>query len=225
LGDRLYKFAGYGRYGRQTLARAERLRGWAPEPLELADGFLATRWVEGRQPALTEEFIEHAARYLAFVRREFASSEPAQSLEELVEVNTGLTVKSCQGQPVHLDARVAPHEWLETASGWIKTDALDHHDDHFFPGPQDTAWDLAAFSAEFGGGEYLLERYIDESGDRDAAGRLPFFRLAYLAFRLGYCELAAQSLNGSEDAMRFRSEGRRYRELIWRTTTDGQLCA
>ncbi len=42
-----------------------------------------------------------------------------------------------------------PHEWLLTATGYMKTDALDHHDDHFLPGCQNIAWDVACASVEF----------------------------------------------------------------------------
>ena len=31
-----------------------------------------------------------------------------------------------------LDGRMLPHEWIETSSGFLKTDAVDHFDDHFF---------------------------------------------------------------------------------------------
>ena len=43
-----------------------------------------------------------------------------------------------------MDNRMFPHEWLATRRSYIKTDGTDHHDDHFYPGPQDIAWDLAA---------------------------------------------------------------------------------
>ncbi len=49
-----------------------------------------------------------------------------------------------------MDGRMMPHEWLATDAGILKTDAIDHHDDHFVPGPQDIAWDVAGFAAEFG---------------------------------------------------------------------------
>ncbi|MBZ5585043.1 MAG: hypothetical protein LAQ30_23105, partial [Acidobacteriia bacterium] len=39
------------------------------------------------------------------------------------------------GAAIALDGRMLRHEWLETARGYMKADALDHHDDHFFPGP------------------------------------------------------------------------------------------
>lgn len=224
---RLHKFAGYGRYGKATLERAQRLAGFTPPVLGLEDGFLVSRWVEARPVRLTRAFIEHAARYLTHITREFSAGEAAdvETLAKMIEVNTGRpwTGPLPEARPVALDARMLRHEWLETPHGYLKTDAFDHHDDHFFPGPQDIAWDLAAFEIECGGGERVLECYQRQSGDRDAAARLPFYRAAYLAFRLGYCDMAARTLGSGPDAARFRRARSRYQTLIrsekWTTKT------
>ena len=83
------------------------------------------------------------------------------------------------GEAVLLDGRMLRHEWLETAEGFVKSDALDHHDDHFFPGPQDHGlgtW--AAFSVEFSldaaGEAHMLACYSRASGDRGRC-RAPAF--------------------------------------------------
>jgi hypothetical protein len=95
---------------------------------------------------------------------------------------------------------------------------VDHHDDHFYPGPQDIAWDVAGTCLEFGlDGEArrgFLARYVRESGDAAIAQRLPYHAVAYLAFRLGYASLAAESLGDDPDAARFRAETLRYRALL-----------
>jgi hypothetical protein len=225
--DRLYKFAGYGRYGRAKLERAERLAGFIPPVLGLEDGFLVSRWVEGRSARPSREFVEHAATYLAHVAREFPTGESADTgaLAAVIEQNTGRpwTRGLPDGRAVTLDGRMLPHEWLETSGGFVKTDALDHGDDHFYPGPQDIAWDLAAFGLEFGCQERLLECYSRVSGDHDAGSRVPFYRAAYLAFRLGYCDMAAKALAGSADGARFQRARERYDAMIgseaWVTTT------
>jgi hypothetical protein len=211
---RLYKFAGYGRYGRAALERANRLAPFTTAPAGLENGFLVVPWLEGAPVRLCAGFIEFTARYFAFLRREFSLGHAAdtRSLAEMIEVNTGRPWDGPipEGEAVALDGRVLPHEWLETPDGYVKLDGLDHHDDHFFPGPQDIAWDLAAFDIEFGGGEYLMERYRRESGDQTIGTRLPFYRAAYLAFRLGYTDLAARSLGASDDAARFRRDRTGY---------------
>src|SRR5206468_7226996 len=87
---------------------------------------------------------------------------------------------------VRLDNRMMPHEWLRTRDGFIKTDSASHYDDHFYPGPHDTAWDLAGASMELGlhaaGERLLIEEYIVASRDVGIYERLPFMRAAYAAF-------------------------------------------
>jgi hypothetical protein len=224
---RLYKFAGYGRYGREKLARAERLSGWIPPALGLEDGFLVSRWIDGAPVRPTRDLVEHAANYLAHVAREFSTGEPAgvEDLAHMIEVNTGCawTEALPEAQAVFLDGRMLRHEWLDTADGYKKTDALDHYDDHFYPGPQDIAWDLAACGVEFDCEERLVECYVRASGDTRVAERLPFYRAAYLAFRVGYCDMAANALGDSADGARFREARERYQSRIrseaWTTRT------
>ena len=210
-GGQFYKFAGYGRYGRAILERARALAAFIPRTYGLKDGFLVSDWVSARQPSVTTEFLDHVARYLNFVRSRFAIAGGAVSLAEMIAVNTGEEWPDPEPleEAVQLDARMMRHEWLETRDGWLKADALDHHDDHFYPGPQDIAWDIAGFSIEFGleaeGEQYLLERFARLSGDC-AAARLPFYRTAYLAFRLGYADMAGEMLRAERD---------RYAAILW----------
>ncbi|MGI9090036.1 MAG: hypothetical protein ACR2GG_02900, partial [Gemmatimonadaceae bacterium] len=121
-------------------------------------------------------------------------------------------------RPVALDGRMLPHEWLRSGDTLIKTDATDHHDDHFFPGTQDIAWDLAATAVEFKlddrAERYLLERYSAASGDRHIAERVPFYRIAYLAHRVGYATLASETLDPSDDQSRWLAMAAAYRNQL-----------
>ncbi len=123
-------------------------------------------------------------------------------------------------RPVALDGRLLAHEWIETGTGYTKVDAMDHHDDHFFPGCQDIAWDIAAASIELGltgpDQRHLLGRYRSLSGDQAIARRLHQYAVAYLAFRLGYTTLASEALGRSDDGLRFSTERQRYRNLLRR---------
>jgi len=239
---RLCKFVGLGERGELAFDRACRLAdaGFAPEPLHLVHGFLVTRFVSGRPLATTEvrpDIVDRVADYLAFVRRTWPATPAAaatDALLEMVRVNVaealGRTPAALRrrlgaapaggGHPVALDARMLPHEWLSTASGLVKTDGTDHHDDHFFPGCVDSAWDVAGAAIELGlgpGGQaHLVRRYRAASGDRDVARRLPFYRVAYLAQRVGYTELAARTCPGGPDRARFRRLRRRYTALLRR---------
>jgi hypothetical protein len=105
-----------------------------------------------------------------------------------------------------IDGRMLAHEWIRTPAGLEKVDAIDHGADHFLPGPQNPAWDLAAAIVELGptkaGVTRLLDGYARASGDR-AGDRLSVYRAAYAALRAGYASMAAETLAGTPEARRF----------------------
>lgn len=236
----LARFAGFGRKGQTALARGRALEeaGWGPPVVGKAEGFLLTRFVSGR-PLLPRDFtpdlLETLASYLAWVRDRYPAekgTEP-ETMMEMIRINVAEEFeKDWSGRlgsldllyrptpATALDGRIFPHEWISTPGGYLKTDGTDHHDDHFFPGATDIAWDLAAACIEFrlpkDGAALLLRRYADLSGDGDISRRLPFHRLAYLAFRLGYARLGAQSLSPSDDGRRFDRAANRYARLLRR---------
>jgi hypothetical protein len=121
-------------------------------------------------------------------------------------------------RPVALDGRMQPHEWIRTSRGYLKTDAVHHHDDHFFPGCQDIAWDVAGTCLEFNlepeHRQHLIRRYEALSQDSTIAARLPLHAITYLAFRLGYSTQASSSLGQSPDGRRFADAAVRYGKLL-----------
>jgi HAD superfamily hydrolase (TIGR01662 family) len=238
----LLRFAGLGRFGADRSLRAEWLAaaGVAPAPRGFALGYLGTEWLmPARRPmrsGLPEPPpLDRVARYLALLASQ-PTVEPGLSAEELigsVAANTRealgdrwadlaegelRAIGTLEAPAVAHDGRMLAYEWVTGPGGPLKTDALDHHDDHFLPGPTNIAWDLAGTVVEFGLGEAaaaeLARRYRAYSGDRDAAGRLPAFKTAYLAVRLGYVTLAGQSLGGTPDGRRFDRLIRRYRRAL-----------
>lgn len=226
------KFAGFGSRGRACFDRAKMLHAarFTPAPLELANGFLFSSFAAGRPVSkMSPELMRVMIRYLAHIRREFSLNQPAP-LDDLFEMTAfnlhealGISWEPPQapaGAPACLlDGRMLVHEWIETASGFLKTDAVDHGDDHFFPGPRDIAWDVAAAAIEFSLHDQLelLDAYARISGDRDIQGRFPFYALAYSAFRFGYCQMARSAV-GAGERDRFRREADRYRAAIHRYT-------
>jgi hypothetical protein len=239
----LLKFAGLGRFGRRAQARAERLAdaGFTLPPLALRHGFLAAEVAPGRPLRRGEAnwaLALRIAEYLAYIAREFRSGRPASAdaLFELITVNTaqaGLALPAAalhrlealrphieQTEAVALDARMLPHEWVGADGHWVKTDATDHHDDHFFPGPQDPAWDVAATLVEFrlpaGAEQAFLDRYCTLAGDTTLSDRLPLLQLAYLAFRLGYASLAADATAGTDDGPRWETCKATYTQCLRR---------
>ncbi len=205
----LWKFAGLGRYGRSRLERAEALwrAGFGPRPLGLENGFLRMEWVAGRPVRqMTTALADTMARYLAFVRDAFPPGDgaPPALLREMARVNAGIEVELPDDAPRSaIDGRMLPQEWIETRSGYLKADALDHHDDHFLPGSQNIAWDVAGAAVEFG---------VDALSERLGVTKIldPYLK-AYRAFRLGYATLAARALAGSRDAERFEASMAAYR--------------
>ncbi len=183
-GQSVRKFSGLGRYGEAKLQRAGLLAdaGFSPAVFGLKGGFLETALVAGLPGEVPPP--SRLAEYLAFRCKHFATGDPTrpEELLEMIEVNTGVTwLKMPEAAPaVITDGRLLPHEWV----GHFKTDALDHGDNHFFPGPTDIAWDIAAVKAELG--MDVVDDYARLSGDWGITQRLPFYAVAYRAFRSGY---------------------------------------
>ena len=241
--SRLARFAGLGEYGCEVAARAAVLHdaGWSARPLGLNRGFLATEAVDGvplSAATVTDDFIRHAAAYVAWLRRHASTSRVADvtPLVQMLLTNTrealgvewlgaaevlSRDASGFQEPATAVDGRMQPHEWLMTSGGgWLKTDALDHHRDHFLPGCTDAAWDVAGLLIEFElASRNVVGEYARRAGDHAISHRLPFFLAAYAAFRAGYCALATQALGDSDDGRRFEELGVRYREAL-RTTLE-----
>ena len=231
----------------QGLAEA----GFTTAPTSVVHGFLVTPFVPGSPLGANEPvdaaLLETLATYLAHISCTQATqpSVTQESLLEMVVTNTaeGLgdewlprlqrRLTECGAswcaRTVALDGRMLPHEWIRAHTGYLKTDAVHHHDDHFFPGCQDIAWDVAATCLEFrldpDQRRRLIQRYRTLSRDATIAGRLPRHAITYLSFRQGYATLAARTLGeGSADGRRFADAALRYRKLLCteleRTTTE-----
>jgi hypothetical protein len=231
---RLIRFAGLGRYGTATALRARMLfeAGLGEGPGTLTDGFLDLPFVAGApvvSGTVTASEASAMGRYIGGISRVFgADAETSEAaLMPMLETNvsellseSGRLPDFVPGPVVRVDGRMLAHEWVRTANGLRKVDALDHHSDHFFPGPTDSAWDLAGATIELSLGDTaaraLLDEYTRASGDARVAARLPFYRAAYAAFRGGYCAMQADALNGTPEAERFARACDRYVEALRR---------
>lgn len=241
----LLRFAGLGRYGRVVADRARTLgdAGLAPRVLGAHGGFVATEWLAG-EPAHEGEaeppLVGAIARHVAHLATTSRTGKPVP-FDELLHITSVNTTESLgeafadrlvsaleRFRPrmarVHtcaVDGHMLPHEWIRAARGWIKVDGVDHHDDHFLPGDQDPAWDIAGAEIELLLDRdqrcTLVEEYARLSGDHDVAARLPFHRAVYLATRLGYVTLSAEALGDEPDATRLRVLARRYAAMLRRT--------
>jgi hypothetical protein len=233
----MLRFAGLGRYGKDVHDRGCELAaaGFTPPVEGMSDGFLRLQVVSGRAASsadVSTGFIDRISAYAAHLQqhaRTGAESSPADLLEMML-FNTGEALGAGYadqlramlsrlrafepGPEVAIDGRLLPHEWILTGSTIVKTDAFDHYQDDFFPGPTDIAWDLAGAFVECGlsldGEERLVQKYRQLSNDVAIHTRLPFYRVAYLAYRVGYATVARQALNGSADGRRFAVLAGRY---------------
>ncbi len=237
----LLKFSGLGRYGREKRRFAEGLAnaGFTPPVLGLVNGFLVTRFVPGRPVAANHNnpgFLDAIAGYLAHLQNTFprGQSAPFEQMHEMVTANVReglgeawtkrldiletLYKKIDPREATFIDGRMLPHEWIAASGRYLKTDGANHFNDHFFPGLQDIAWDIASVLSEFDFGpreqKRLLRQYISLSGDRDVSARLPFYRIVYLAYRLGYATEAKNALRGDPDGERFGALAARYGSLL-----------
>jgi len=227
------RFAGLARYGQEKLDRARTLAeaGFSMAPIRLEEGWLMLEFVPGRPLVaddVCDELIDRMAAYIAFRGRAFATGAPCSTdaLADMIRVNANIDPPPAPAgaEAVITDGRMMPHEWIAASAGYLKTDALDHGDNHFLPGPTDICWDLAGAMIEWqldeSGRARLLEQYVRESADRDAPERLQFYLIAYAAFRMGYTRLAITALPPSAERERMEALYDRYVEQIEKETAE-----
>lgn len=220
----IWKFAGLGRRGRLAfdLQAAAAEAGFGPRPVAFARGYVATARLDARplrRREIDDVALARALDWLVFVARSRGTGAPADPapLADALRRNAELaglgplspaaerTLAALPPAPaVRVDGRFQPHEWLAGPAGLLKTDAVDHGDDHFLPGPADLAWDVAGLVEEWGlddrtagaAGAALATRLADPS----LPARLAPYRAFYAAARLGFTTLAAPGAAGRDGA-------------------------
>ncbi|HEX3322178.1 MAG TPA: hypothetical protein VHR84_15840 [Terriglobales bacterium] len=232
-GREFLKFDGLGRYGRAVLQRNRLIHdnGFGVPLLDNCDGVSTYERIVGSPLSaadLNSDCLQQLAKYCAFRSCSFAA--PTQSATLLAEmtrhnvreelgIELELSVNDLDSdQPVITDGKMQPWEWLRDGVGrFIKTDAGTHGDDHFYPGPTDIAWDLAGTIVEWNLDEksagIFLEQFRRNGGRTDAA-RLHSFLVAYCAFRVGYCRMAAAALQDPVEQIRFAKAANFYRNRL-----------
>jgi hypothetical protein len=233
---RIARFAGLGAIGGRRKDRAAMLHsaGFGPAPVELRAGMLDLEWHEGRPVEKpTDDLIARGAEYLAFIRSNCATGgvDDMDELRSMIATNVaeaGLIADadaaahaaSAATRRVAIDGRMMLHEWIDTSTGLMKVDALDHHDDDFFPGCRDIAWDVAGACVEWNldadGVDRFVSAYRRASHDMDIERRLPFYEAAYAAYRIGYARMAADCVTDIGEARRFKGLEMRYANRLRR---------
>ncbi len=236
---RLAKFAGIGFYGKPLYERASQLgrSGFAPPCLEFQNGFVISEFMPGRPLETSSadgELMDTAIGYLDFLRRNFPAvqehtrTETAEMILENTREGLGAVWAGRAGRlladenpferynATAIDGRMSPHEWIRTPKGLIKTDGVEHHADHFFPGCQNVLWDFAGLCTEFSWSgaqrRQLVAKVKSVTSETVDRQHLLFYETAYLAYRLGYCKMASEMLGDDDD-------GRRFSETISRIST------
>ena len=226
---RLFKFAGLGHYGNAVFEREKRVAaaGFGLMPSEEGDGFISYPWLEVRRLSandLSAEILAGLAEYCAFRQRAFrielSNLDALQTMAQHNPRELGFdpAVELRLERPVIADGRMQPHKWLLTTEGkLLKTDSGSHGDDHFFPGPTDIAWDMAGAIVEWRMDEQQREEFLDRyhraAGD-DASARIDGFIKAYTVFRLAYCLMAANAMDGSDEQERLQRAAAMYRAAL-----------
>lgn len=239
----LLRFAGLGRWGAEAADRARRLAAAdaGPEVLGFHDGFLALRWAEGapvtRDAGRDPAFRAALTRYLAVRAKAFVTGREvdAAPILEMLRTNAaealgpatpglGPALRRLERLPareaVVADARVHAWEWVRTAAGFAKVDAVDHGDGLRLPGPTDRAWDLAGAVVEFDLDEpaaaELVRRCAGTAPAEAAAlaAAVAAYRPAYAALQLGAAMLAMHEAEDAEDRARWQVEAGRYRAAL-----------
>lgn len=220
---RLWKFAGLGRRGREAFRLTEALAdaGLGPRPVAYRTGYVASARLDGRplrRRSADAGAVGRALDHLAFVARSRRTGRIADSAPLVAALRRNAELAGLgplspavervlaalpSGPEVRVDGRLQPHEWLATSAGLLKTDAADHGDDHFLPGPTDPAWDVAGLIEEWSLGDRaaeVIERAARAQGDPTLAARTPAYRAFYAAVRLGFATTAAPGAGGRDRA-------------------------
>lgn len=241
----LIRYAGLGHWGRLAVSRAEALAaiGAGPPVAGSGDGFMLLHWLDGRpvrrDAAATVDFIDSVGRYVCARARRFRTGravDPVPIVEMLLANGGEVFGRNAPGlaaaalrlerlprrEAVVPDARLQPHEWLRTADGYRKVDAVDHGAGLRLPGPTDPAWDVAAAAVELSldspAAERLAHRYAAAAGEPPAAlaAAATAYRPACAAYGLGEASLSAREAPNDRDRRRLEAEAAFYRGALGR---------
>src|SRR4051812_3097879 len=123
-------------------------------------------------PLFHHDLLQRIAHYCAFRGQAFRTHQTRKSqLGAMVEFNLrsefGDPLNFTPGlldteNPVLVDGRMQPYEWILQENGTLlKVDGTTHGDDHFFPGPTDIAWDLAGTIVEWNLDQNATQFFLD----------------------------------------------------------------
>jgi hypothetical protein len=227
-----FKFEGLGAYGEIAQNRARRLAkaGFSSNVQDAGGGFARYNVIKGHcldYVDISAGALEQVAKYCAFRAIEFRERYSPEPLTQMVRFNLmqefGMEWNGELREPartVLVDGHMQPYEWIQGDDGrLLKTDAVGHGDDHFFPGPTSIAWDLAGAAVEWDlsrdACEFLVSRFERLSGEH-VGPQLPSYLLAYAVFRASWCKMALSTVKGTEEELRLKLAYKNYRAHVFR---------
>ncbi len=219
----LWKFVGLGSLRQEATGTVWQSadssnQSWSPQPLGWFRGFIALPWINGKRLSCKDgrdpDILNHISHYVAAVSKPpLPPGEQAASLARLEQMlfwntkealgdtlaeralRTARKLRNLGSCPAYGDGRLAPYEWVRTQAGYvIKPGAGGHDTDHTIIGRQPVYWDVAAAMVEWklsACSRLLAAMRVTGIALRSEA--LPFFRLAYAAFRMGQASLCADA--------------------------------
>ncbi|HUR46892.1 MAG TPA: hypothetical protein VMZ27_13525 [Candidatus Saccharimonadales bacterium] len=207
-------------------------------------GFVASVWANGdrltAQDGSSPTLLNQIGKYIARAARQGLDASGARAgihrLKEMLYWN----IKEALGEQwadgasrlfkdtdadattlTYGDGRMAPWEWVRTASGQlVKTDWFGHRDDHTLIGAQSVCWDVAGAAVEWNMNQEQLELVLKPLGERRVTidqNLLRFYLAAYAAFRLGFVTIGANRLEEHHpERGRLQRDLSRYKDFLLR---------
>lgn len=242
--QKLAKFAGLGATGARKLRRGRLLsaRGFIPPVDGIRAGFLIGEWLDARPADVRgkdrDECLDFLRGYLRYLSR-LPAEQPDRgatslSLLAMAEHN----VAECLGTesaarvsgfrdvatrfeaatPVYTDGKLEPWEFLISKGRLIKTDALDHAAGCDLVRAQPIVWDVAGAGIELGlsaAERQTLREATESPGQPRLDDRAhAFYRVSYLAFRIGTIDVASLREFEPVELGRLATRRRHYLELL-----------
>jgi hypothetical protein len=237
----IIKFAGLGRYGEYTCQRSCLLEksGFVPKLYSFRSGFTEYELIinDGKSCSkIDNHFLFEAAGYVSFLKKNFPAnvSVSKERLLEMIHINISESIgeyyikflkdfynyleKFYDGNICAVDGRMDFYKWVILNNKYLKTDHNDHHNDQFFPGCQDVAWDIAGGIIEWNLNDklenYFIDMYIKQSGDTLVRKRIRPNKIAYCAFKIGMSKLFQESLAELTEGSGFEKKYNYYKTYL-----------
>jgi hypothetical protein len=235
----IIKFAGLGRYGEYAYKRSSLLEksGFIPKLYSFKNGFLEYELIiNNTNNKINKQFLAEAAGYVSYLKNHFTAKVNVykEQLLEMVHINICESIgphyliflKDLYNYLDHdyekniceVDGRMDFYKWVKLGDTYLKTDHTDHHNDQFFPGCQDSAWDIVGGIIEWNLDDkkekYFIDMYIEKSRDTLIGKRIKSNKIVYCSFKIGLSKLFKESLAELPEGCQFEKKYNYYKNYL-----------